>query len=188
VTRELCGAWMPRARTTCGMYAGHNGRHRSESVERQRERKSAWHRERYRADPAYVERVRAKQRQSYAHHREQRREWLRARRRRRGVPENGSPEHLAKISGKAAHQWKGDSVGYEAAHHRVRKALGSASLHACVDCGGQASDWSLSWRAVAPDRVMYDERGYAYSPDGVDAYSPRCKPCHRAYDNGAQVA
>lgn len=27
-TRQLCGAWMPRAKTNCGLYRGHNGPHR----------------------------------------------------------------------------------------------------------------------------------------------------------------
>ena len=52
-------------------------------------------------------------------------------------------------------------------HHRVRKARGPASGHACVDCGGAAEDWST----VDPS-----------SDDVWVRFQPRCRKCHRRYD------
>jgi hypothetical protein len=52
-------------------------------------------------------------------------------------------------------------------HHRVRKARGPASGHACVDCGGAAEDWST----VDPS-----------SDDVWVRFQPRCRRCHRRYD------
>lgn len=59
---------------------------------------------------------------------------------------------------------------YDVWHHRVTKALGSASGYACVDCGQPAQDWST----------------VNLSSDDVRArFQPRCRKCHRHYDGGA---
>lgn len=51
---------------------------------------------------------------------------------------------------------------YARAHAAVRHAKGKASEHDCVDCGGQALDWSQ----------IHD----------TDDYEPRCRSCHKKYD------
>jgi hypothetical protein len=55
--REICGAWMPLAKTTCARGSGHKGQHLSaETLERRLEHG----RERYANDPEYRERKRLK--------------------------------------------------------------------------------------------------------------------------------
>lgn len=75
--------------------------------------------------------------------------------------------------------WRGDDLGYSAAHLRVYEARGSASSHICVDCGNQAKDWS--YVGNCPRERRDPETGCAYSPD-VARYEARCRVCHRAYD------
>lgn len=75
-----------------------------------------------------------------------------------------------------------DEIGYTAAHDRVRRAHGSASRHACVDCARPAKDWSLRHDATVV-RVARGGRGdgLLISPDPSD-YVARCKKCHAKYD------
>lgn len=75
-------------------------------------------------------------------------------------------------------KWQGEDVTYGAAHKRVRTRHGAASLHACIDCGGQAAQWS--YNHTDPSERS-DAKGRRFSPDS-DHYSPRCVPCHRAFD------
>lgn len=71
--------------------------------------------------------------------------------------------------GDPLHQFYGlDDVSYRTAHERVWKARGKASEHRCVDCGGQAAEWSYRART-----------GYSVNPAD---YDPRCVSCHRRYD------
>jgi hypothetical protein len=71
---------------------------------------------------------------------------------------------------------------YGGAHLRVRRLKGRASLHACVDCGNQAADWS--YIGGAPDECV--DNGLAYSGDPA-YYIARCRLCHSRYDNGGRV-
>lgn len=75
-----------------------------------------------------------------------------------------------------------DEPGYGAAHERVKRIHGSASQHACTDCGNAAYHWSY-------DHMDPDELYYEYKPNMFAAYSakpehysPRCVPCHKRYD------
>lgn len=83
-------------------------------------------------------------------------------------------------------QWKGDSVGYEAVHDRMRAYLGKASNYVCVDCGKQARDWSYN-HTDPNETVAVNKSGVlaAYSFDSAH-YSPRCKSCHNAFDKGRE--
>lgn len=75
--------------------------------------------------------------------------------------------------------WKGDDIGYDGAHERVKSVKGSASLHRCVDCGERADEWSYNGSC---ERERRDElSGCAYSPS-PDRYSPRCRSCHTSLD------
>lgn len=67
---------------------------------------------------------------------------------------------------------------YKTAHNRVKSLRGSASVHACVDCGGQADDWS--YLGGASDEMRSPKQG-AYSGNPA-FYVPRCRPCHLAFD------
>lgn len=74
-----------------------------------------------------------------------------------------------------------DIVEYSTAHDRVRRAKGSATLHACVDCAGPARQWSYDH--ADPDELFSSKvKGSpAYSLD-VEHYVARCVPCHRRFD------
>jgi hypothetical protein len=72
-------------------------------------------------------------------------------------------------SGEFSPGWKGDQVGYQALHCRIRKARGKASQHKCsAECGRQAYDWAQ----------IHTESGFDVWAD----YVPLCRRCHIAYD------
>lgn len=77
----------------------------------------------------------------------------------------------------------GHARRYQTAHNQLRLKRGSASVHACVDCGMTADDWSLKvdakTRLIEPAGT--DRAGLAFSPD-ADDYEPRCRSCHATYD------
>lgn len=60
-----------------------------------------------------------------------------------------------------------ENPGVDARHLRVIRARGKAAEHPCVDCGGTARDWSQ----------IHDA-----DPLVVTNYEPRCRRCHRRYD------
>jgi len=78
-------------------------------------------------------------------------------------------------------RWQGDNISYGAAHDRVYAAHGPASDHQCVDCNGEAREWS--YKHGDPNELTQLVEGYmlAYSCD-PSYYEPRCVPCHRSYD------
>lgn len=75
------------------------------------------------------------------------------------------------------------------AHKRVMYDRGKASEYDCVDCGRRAQEWSCR-HDVAP---QYYQEGWVTLPSGKSLlaywstssqdYDPRCKSCHRKYDN-----
>lgn len=71
--------------------------------------------------------------------------------------------------------WIGDAASYSAVHTR----MGSASTHACVDCGESAEEWA--YNGGCPRELICPRRQLRYSPD-PERYSPRCKSCHLAQD------
>jgi hypothetical protein len=81
---------------------------------------------------------------------------------------------------------RGDNITYGGAHLRVRAVRGSATEQRCVDCGGQATEWSLEH--VASIRLVGNNMGRSaeFSPDPMD-YSARCHPCHMNYDQAESV-
>jgi len=93
------------------------------------------------------------------------------------------------IAGDRNPMWKGNSAGYSAAHWRVAAAYGRPSEHPCAECGASATDWSLQHDAD-PSTLrteLIDGWPHWYSLD-IDAYVPRCKKCHGAYDWGHKMA
>lgn len=81
-------------------------------------------------------------------------------------------------SGEDVYLWRGENVGYAGAHRRVKKARGSASEYACVNCSGPARDWAYD--RTDPDEKI-SEDGMVYSTR-IDHYQPMCVACHRAFD------
>jgi hypothetical protein len=72
--------------------------------------------------------------------------------------------------GANCYQWKGDAVGYRAAHDRVRKARGKAST--CVfGCVSRFYVW-----ANLTDQYH-----------DLDDYAPMCQSCHLKFDNARRA-
>lgn len=81
-------------------------------------------------------------------------------------------------------KWKADgNVTYSAAHYRIRKALGKASLRTC-DCLRPAMDWC--YNHTDPNEMVSPE-GRAYSVD-PGRYVAMCRACHIAYDRAMHKA
>lgn len=80
-------------------------------------------------------------------------------------------------SGPAHHSWKGDAVTYAAAHNRVRRLQGPASLHLCP-CGKPAQHWAY---LHGSEKEVIDRDGFPFSPDPAD-YRALCVSCHKRFD------
>jgi hypothetical protein len=96
----------------------------------------------------------------------------------RRVAKGGHPSYMPPPRrGPANPEWKGDQVGYTAAHDRVRRARGPASAQTCA-CGAAARHWAYTHddpaELVAPD-------GVRYSGDPA-RYVALCVPCHKSGD------
>lgn len=94
---------------------------------------------------------------------------------------NGDPELLlggpTPKRGPDNGMWRGDQIGYGAAHDRVKRIHGSASQHKCADCPAQAAHWS--YNHDDPDELRAPQGAYSHK---ADHYSPRCVPCHKRFD------
>lgn len=98
------------------------------------------------------------------------------------VLRHGDPDVCLSGPGAENHNWRGDEAGYTAMHDRLRRARGHARDHGCVDCGGQAAEWSYSGNAINElYETMPSGARFAYSSDQSD-YEPRCVRCHRVHD------
>lgn len=99
------------------------------------------------------------------------------------VKNNGSPhitKHQRDRPGRKLEEhprWTGDNPSYNAAHLRVRAALGSASFQRCIDCDGQAKQWSYTH--TDPNELASDLGPYSAS---AAFYVPRCVSCHKRFD------
>lgn len=74
-------------------------------------------------------------------------------------------------------------VSYTGAHTRVEVRRGKARAFKCFDCPSPAAEWSYTRRDIAE---LVDDRGRPYSVDPL-FYVPRCRPCHRRFDNQLPV-
>jgi hypothetical protein len=81
--------------------------------------------------------------------------------------------------GVANHMWVGHAASYNAVHDRLMVRRGPASEHRCVDCNGQAEEWSYDNADINEKRGS--RNNLLYSTD-ANHYEPRCKPCHRNWD------
>lgn len=80
---------------------------------------------------------------------------------------------------------RSETVSYASMHQRLVRDHGPASAYPCLDCGGEAKDWSYTHDD--PDELVSDRgssAGYAYSLDDK-RYVPRCRSCHTKFDAGA---
>lgn len=83
--------------------------------------------------------------------------------------------------------YKGITQSYAVVHYRLRFARGRAADQACVDCEGQAREWSLTHDAVGRRQLVGVPAGEArkegtWVSDNPMDYEPRCIRCHRSYD------
>lgn len=69
-------------------------------------------------------------------------------------------------------------VSYEQAHLRLKTDLGRPTQYNCIECGGQAKEWS--YMGGCPDELL-DRKGRPYSLD-QSRYEPMCVSCHRRRD------
>jgi hypothetical protein len=60
-----------------------------------------------------------------------------------------------------------DSPEYKKVHKDLFKLKGAAALQVCIDCAGNARDWSQIHGTVG---------------DSVEHYEARCRSCHMLYD------
>lgn len=82
----------------------------------------------------------------------------------------------------AERPWPDRTIGYSAAHLRVKAIHGAASDHPCSKCGEQADEWSYDYSD--PNPLLYQSTGrwadrppIPYSPD-PERYDPMCHSCH----------
>lgn len=92
---------------------------------------------------------------------------------------HGDPFHeRVYLRGEENHYWAGDDITYISAHFRVRRAKGSATQYACVQCDGPAHEWAYDHQD--PDEKAEDGKGnYSTKPEH---YQPMCRTCHRRMD------
>lgn len=76
-------------------------------------------------------------------------------------------------------KWRGDRIGYAAAHDRVKAIHGSASTHSCRHCTGPAAHWAYD-HTDPSEKHDPDEGTYSTDPA---RYMPLCASCHRRFDN-----
>ena len=92
--------------------------------------------------------------------------------------------HFSPLAGKNGDlnpSWRGEEVGYNGVHIRLRSEHGPAKDYTCDHCGGEADDWAYT-HEDPDERISSD--GLAYSVAGRDFYIPLCRLCHRRFDVG----
>ena len=101
-------------------------------------------------------------------------------------PEYGNIRHARRTEGGQptnphGPQYRGDRIGYQQAHSRVRYERGRAAGFACTECGNPAKDWALHHDAPA-ENLRVDQHtvlaGKVFSLDTND-YSPKCASCNK---------
>lgn len=79
-----------------------------------------------------------------------------------------------------------ERVKYLSLHDRIRNARGRASDHSCVSCGESACEWSYDGDDANELHEWVNGSYLAFSLN-TDAYSPRCRKCHRRFDLSKRV-
>jgi hypothetical protein len=93
---------------------------------------------------------------------------------------------LTSVAMDAPYQWEiSRAVTYLAAHVRVRREWGPATLYACAKCGAPASDWAYDGTdetqllGIGSDRSIKRLSWYSRYPE---FYMPLCRKCHGQRD------
>jgi hypothetical protein len=106
---------------------------------------------------------------------------LSAEHRRKVAAINADPE-LVEKKARARKARRRPPETYRQVHKRLVCDRGPASNHLCVDCSNPADDWSHSWPTwedVAQD-IRHPRATFSTN---LDAYVPRCMPCHTRLDH-----
>lgn len=90
---------------------------------------------------------------------------------------HGDPLIVVPIQGRPL---KGAAPTFTAIHKRLSRTRGPASQQVCVDCGGEAREWSYD--GLDDDQLIDPAHNSAYSLD-LAHYVARCVSCHRRFDN-----
>lgn len=77
---------------------------------------------------------------------------------------------------------------YSTAHHDLYAARGSARDYPCVDCGGHAEEWSYNHDDPDEEWLWHSSKNCFQWCGAPEFYSPRCKPCHKKFDNRRRAA
>lgn len=72
----------------------------------------------------------------------------------------------------------GTAVTYNEVHSAIIAQRGDARLQRCIDCGGQARQWSYGYR---DPNELRSETGARFSADPAQ-YDARCIKCHQQFD------
>lgn len=72
---------------------------------------------------------------------------------------------------------KGEAPTSSTIHRRLGRNRGPARSYSCVDCAGQAREWSYDGKDA--NEIPAATGPYSLN---LDHYEPRCVPCHRRYD------
>jgi hypothetical protein len=98
----------------------------------------------------------------------------------RRLQRHGDPHRITLRRGADHQSWRGDLVGYQAVHLRIKLLRGRASDRFC-DCGQRAADWAYDHSD--PDEKTDLRQGVPlpYSTDPY-RYQPMCRSCHVRYD------
>lgn len=82
----------------------------------------------------------------------------------------------------------GEINSYNGMHRKLKEKRGRAAEYDCVDCGGQAKDWSLKagLKFLKQCNVGVD-KGRVFSSD-IWSYEPRCRRCHARHDSKEKLA
>jgi hypothetical protein len=78
------------------------------------------------------------------------------------------------------------STAYPAVHQRMRRVRGSASEHACVECGATAAAWAYDKSDPHELTAVVQGRRVTYSAD-IGRYEPMCTACHKLRDQPSKT-
>ena len=95
----------------------------------------------------------------------------------RRIQKGGHPDYTPSRAWDKNPAWRGDAVGYVAAHERVYARHGVASKKKCK-CGKQAKHWAYTH---ADPKELCTPNGIPYSADPA-FYVALCVSCHKTSD------
>lgn len=92
----------------------------------------------------------------------------------------GDPLYVGLRCGEQHQSWRGDLVGYQAVHLRLKALRGKASDQFC-GCGQRATDWAYDHSDPGEKTELKYGFYMPYSTD-LDHYRPMCRSCHVGFD------